>query len=365
MSYFGISRSYFGSHFGKICGFLGIVFLWNISLAKEEDVALNVVPSRAIKEEEKISLLRQESPAVFVFKEYGSAVVRVIGMAELKSNEGQVKSNEEQIREGTGFFIDDRAHVLTTASVVASAEEVWVKRGDELFAAEKIGSDEVTNVAVLRLFKQPERFTYIPYKQSVIENELEIGLTIISIGSKLGLDPGPNQGIITGSHLSYGDYKFVVPYWRTSLAMDGGEGGSPIFGSNGHFLGIMIASLFEIRASLILPAYAIQRVVDDLLRSGVTSYVNGGFSVRQDLQPGGNYRMTITQVLKDSPAEKAGLQVEDELQQINGRKINKMEDLSIGLFHTHPEEEIKLWVIRGGQPCLLSLVMEISKGDKN
>jgi serine protease Do len=220
----------------------------------------------------------------------------------------------------------------------------------------------VTNIAVLRLFKHPEKFTYISYRKNVIENELEIGLTIISIGSKLGLDPGPNQGIITGSHLSYGDYKLIVPYWRTSLTMDGGEGGSPVFDGNGHFLGVMIASLLEIRASLVLPAYAVQRVTDDLLHSGITSYVNVGFSVRQDFQPEGSYRLTITQILRDSPAEKSGLQVGDELQQINDRKISKMEDLSVSFFHTRPGEKVRLKVAREEQP--LFLIAETSKEGK-
>jgi S1-C subfamily serine protease len=268
----------------------------------------------------------------------------------------EVKSNEGQIREGTGFFIDDKAHVLTTASVVVSTEEIWVKRGDELFAAEKIGSDPVTNIAVLRLLKQPDRFIYIPCEERIPKEEMRIGLTVISIGSKLGLEPGPNQGILTGSHLSYGDYKFVVPYWRSNLTLDGGEGGSPVFTGNGNFLGIMIASLFEIRSSLILPAYAVQRIVDDLLRSGVVFYGNSGFSVRQDLQPNGNYCLIVTQVLQDSPAEKAGLRMGDELQQINDHKTSKMEDLSIHIFHIHPGDEIKLEVVRDGKQYLLSLM---------
>jgi S1-C subfamily serine protease len=294
------------------------------------------------------------SPAVGIFKRYHAAVVRVIGLNDSKSDTG-----DSQVLEGTGFFIDDQAHVLTAASVVASPGKIWIERGDESFAAERIGSDPITNIAILRLLKRPENLTYISYQgEELAQDNLPIGSTFISIGSKLGLDPSPNQGMLTGRHLRYGDHKFVVPYRRSSLAMDGGESGSPVFDTTGHFVGVMIASLPEIRSSFILPDYAVRKITDDLLLTTAVSYVSLGFSARQELQTSGQYRISIIQVSKDSPAEKAGLQVHDELKRIDQKAISNMEDVAIAIFHLHPGDRAELEILREGQKHTLPIVAD-------
>jgi S1-C subfamily serine protease len=273
---------------------------------------------------------------VAIFENNRSAVVQVLGWTD-------TKSDSAQILEGSGFFIDEQAHVVVAASVVASAEKIWVERGDESFAAEKIGSDPETNLALLHLLKRPERFTSIPLKNAT-EKEVRIGSALISIGSKLGMAPGPNQGLISGRHLLYGEHKFIVPYWRSSLAMDGGESGSPVFDIQGNFIGILIAALPDIHSSFILPAFAVRRVVDELLRTGSVSHVSLGFSASQELRPNGSYRLSVIQVNKDSPAEKAGLQVGDELLRINDKILSSMEDLAIAIFLAHVGDNLDLEV---------------------
>jgi serine protease Do len=333
------------------CLFLILLLPCPISLAEEATALAETKNFMGAKASPAVDIF---SPAVSIFEKYRTAVVRVIGLKDLKPDTG-----DGQVLEGTGFFISDQAYVLTAASIVALSEEIWIKRGDESFAAEKIGSDPVTNIAVLRLLKRPEKLTYIPYKgEEVTQDAFPIGSTIISIGTKLGLDPGPNQGMLTGSHLHYGDHKFVVPYFRSSLAMDGGESGSPVFDTTGHFIGVMIASLPEIRSSFILPAYAVRKIIDDLLSTGTVSYVSLGFSARQELQTSGQYRISIIQVLKDSPAEKAGLQIHDELKRINQKKISNMEDVAIAIFHLHPGDTAELKILREGQENTLSMVAD-------
>jgi S1-C subfamily serine protease len=300
----------------------------------------------------KISITRPEEPAVSIFEHKHSAVVQVLGWSDLKSDSAQ-------ILEGSGFFIDEQAHVVVAASVVATAEKIWVERGDESFAAEKVGSDPETNLALLRLLKKPERFTPISLQEGT-ENELRIGSVLVSIGSKLGMAPGPNQGLITGRNLFYGEHKFAVPYWRSSLAMDGGESGSPVFDIHGNFIGVLIASLPEIRSSFILPAFAVRRVIDELLQTGGVSHVSLGFSARQELQPDGSHRLSVIQVNKDSPAEKAGLQVGDELLRINDQALSSMEDLAIAIFYLHPSETILLNLSRREKET--PLVISITAG---
>jgi S1-C subfamily serine protease len=312
-----------------------------------------LLPTTAKKK--KVERLAQpKEAAVSIFRRYRSAVVRVTGLPASDGN---------PVLEGSGFFIDEQGNVLVTASIAMSSKEIWVQRGDESFAAETIGFDPVTNIAVLRLLKRPEKLIYIPYKgENAIQDDLPIGSTVISIESKLGLGPSPNQGMLTGSHLLYGDHKFVVPYGRSNLAMDGGESGSPVFNTREHFVGVMIASLPEIRSSFILPAYAVRRVVNDLLQNGKTSYASSGFSARQELQLNGQYRISIIQVLKDSPAEKAGLQINDELKRINKKTISNMEDVAVAIFHLHPGDIATLEILRKGHenPIVLSVVMEES-----
>jgi serine protease Do len=334
------------------CLFFILLSPYPISLAEEKIASAEASAPAEIKD----SIDAKVSPAVEIFKKYQAAVVRVIGLQDPKPDTG-----DSQVLEGTGFFIDDQAHVLTAASVVASSGKIWIERGDESFAAEKIGSDLVTNIAILRLLKRPEKLTHISYKEEAIaQDDIPIGSTVISIGSKLGLDPSPNQGMLTGRHLHYGDHKFVVPYGRSSLAMDGGESGSPVFDATGHFVGVMIASLPEIRSSFILPAYAARKITDDLLLTGTVSYVSLGFSARQELQTSGQYRISIIQMLKDSPAEKAGLQIQDELKRINQKIISNMEDVAVAIFHLRPGDSAELEILRKGHenPIILSVVME-------
>lgn len=302
----------------------------------------------------RISVTRPEEPAVGIFEHRRSAVVQVTGCTDLKSDSAQ-------ILEGSGFFIDEQAHVVVAASVVASAEKIWVERGDESFAAEKIGSDPETNLALLRLLKKPERFTPISLKEEMA-GEVRIGSTLISIGSKLGMSPGPNQGLITGRNLFYGEHKFAVPYWRSSLAMDGGESGSPVFDIQGNFIGVLIASLPEIRSSFILPAFAVRRVIDELLQTGSVSHVSLGFSARQELQPDGSHRLSIIQVNKDSSAEKAGLQVGDELLRLNNQTLSSMEDLVTAIFLARVGDNLDLAAARQGSINPIICILPLTSG---
>ena len=284
-----------------------------------------------------LSLLPQLSAEIqTIFEKNKNAVVKVMSAQS---------GTDAPILYGTGFFIDSLGRVLTTATIAPAGNNLWVELNDISYSAQLLGTDPVTNLAVIELTRQPVQFQAIDLGKFDAYSSSAIGEFVIAIGSTLGMSPSPRLGTITGNDLTYGDHVFAATYLRSDLEIYGGESGSPVFDSAGNLCGILIASLPEIHSSFIIPRCMLARIAESLKNKQPVIYASGGFNVQGQVSSIGAKEIAISSAPASIPGQEK-LQKGDILVSIDGKPIRSERDIANLLFFKHPDTEISITVRR-------------------
>lgn len=287
-----------------------------------------------------------------IFERNQSAIVRVKA-AYRQPDEGD--KAQVMLRVGSGFFVSREGHVLVSASRAAGADRVWIEYKGRDYAAEAVGHDRGTNVSVLQLADPPEDFSIVPVDAQK-EEKARVGESVLTIAAPLDFGPSPSMGVITGRDKKLGNQVFPTEYIRTSISVDAGRGGGPMFDLNGRFLGMSVASIPELDASYFLPAAALARVRDDLLFSGEVIHSWMGFEVAEKIDEGdGEPKVYISRIIEEAPADEAGVREGDFLVGIGGRKIEAVEDVPGAVFFTRANQFTTISVIRDGERMKFSV----------
>ncbi|MGF1483763.1 MAG: S1C family serine protease [Opitutales bacterium] len=298
------------------------------------------------------SYLTLQSRLIEVYEQNRRAVVKVFAAAERRA-EGEETARPVQFV-GTGFFISREGHVLTNANVTLGAERLWVELSDGLkIFAELVGQDPVTNISILKVLELPTEQPFLRLSQK--EEPPAAGTLIQAITCELWFGPAPSFGLVKGIDANYGPVRLPTLHLRTSIPAEGGEGGSPVFDLNGDLVGMITASLPELRSSYVLPARAINRVVADILLEGEVSYASFGFRVRQFSGLDGSVHVVIEEVATGSPAEAAGLREGDVIKRVAEYDVKRDADLRQASFYLRPDKLVAVGVQREGESFELPL----------
>ena len=276
-----------------------------------------------------------------VYQQNEDAVVRVKAAYTGPEVDGK---KQVMLRVGTGFFISNEGHVLVSASRAAGAARVWVEHKGKSYATEAVGHDRLTNVSVLRVLEPPEDFSII--KLDPTQPLPETGSIAVAITCPLDFGPTPVMGLFTGVEKKLGNKVFPTNYIRTSISVDGGQGGCPILDLNGRFIGMSVASIAELNGSFSIPVDALVRVRDDLMFSGHIIHGWMGFEVKAELLDDDSDGVYLSNVVEDGPAAEAGLLKGDRLVSIAGRKIADVFDVPGAIFFTRANQFTPVEVYR-------------------
>jgi S1-C subfamily serine protease len=201
--------------------------------------------------------------------------------------------------------------------------------------------------------ERPEDITVLRFSEA--EAPPPPGTLLQAITCELWFGPAPSFGQVKGIDANYGPVRLPTVHLRTSIPAEGGEGGAPVFDLNGDLIGMVIASLPELRSSYVLPARAINRVKDDILLQGEVAYASFGFQVRQYTDLRGQVRVVIEKIAEDSPAAQAGLAEGDVLTRVAEFAIARDADLRQASFYLRPDKLVAVEVMREGETLELPL----------
>jgi len=254
--------------------------------------------------------------------------------------------------QGSGFIVSADGLVLTNAHVVRDAKNVTVKLSDRReFAAKVLGSDPVTDVAVLRIAAKG-----LPTVRLGDPAQLEVGDPVLAIGAPYGLEQTATQGIVSAKGRSLpGDA--VVPFIQTDAAVNPGNSGGPLFSGNGEVIGIN-AQIYSHTGGYQGLAFAIPidvalKVKDQIVATGKASHGRLGVSVQdlnQNLAESFGLRRPdgalVAQVVPGSAAAAAGLKPGDVITHVNGEALQRSGALSSVIGMATPGDKVKLTVWR-------------------
>ena len=251
---------------------------------------------------------------------------------------------------GSGFIIDEKGIVVTNNHVIQGADDIIVRAdGDKEYKAKVIGSDPLSDIAVLQL-ETKDKFTPVKFGDS---DKARIGDWVIAIGNPFGLGGTVTSGIISARNRSIGLSRYE-DYIQTDASINSGNSGGPLFDMNGDVIGINTAILGRngsIGIGFSIPSNNAKIVIDQLIKFGETK--RGWLGVRiQDVtkeianvekldEPRG---ALVASVAENSPSDKAGVKAGDIILEFNGEKIKQMKELPIIVAKTEVGKRVPKFV---------------------
>ncbi len=268
----------------------------------------------------------------------------------------------QPIGQGSGWVYDTEGHIVTNYHVVRRAEEIEVLFADRHVAtAELVGYDERTDIAVLKVDRDPEDL--VPAK--LTEDAVERGDIVFAFGSPLRFRFSVSQGIISGTGrtvglLGIGGYE---DFLQTDAAINPGNSGGPLTNLRGEVVGMntAIATRTGVFAGigLAIPADMLRPVVRDLLEKGEVRRGYLGAYIGDDprlLESFGVERgVYIDDLLPDSPAGDAGLEPGDVITHVDDAAMESAEQLRRVIAGYRPGEQVELTIVRAGEQKRLTV----------
>ena len=256
---------------------------------------------------------------------------------------------------GSGFIIDAEGIVITNNHVIKGAEDIIVRvDGDEEFKAKVLGSDPLSDIAVLKI-ESNKKFIPVKFGDS---DKARIGDWVIAIGNPFGLGGTVTSGIISARNRDIGLSRYE-DFIQTDASINVGNSGGPLFDMEGDVIGINTAILGQsgsIGIGFAIPSNSAKKVINQLIEFGETK--RGWLGVRIQVvtkeiadvekldKPRG---ALVASVADNSPSDKAGIKAGDIILEFNGVLIKEMRELPKIVAQTEVGKNVEVKVWRNGK----------------
>jgi S1-C subfamily serine protease len=287
---------------------------------------------------------------------------------------------------GSGFFVDDKGHILTNNHVVQDAHRLEVTLSDgQKIRAKLVGRDPQNDLAVLRVALPREKLHPLRLGDS---SQLQVGQMAIAIGNPFGLQRTITRGVISslGRDLrvdpSDSRSRLMRGIIQTDAAINPGNSGGPLLNSRGEVVGLNTAiftpSGGSVGIGFAVPINTAKRHLPQLIAKGRVAHPWLGISGQTlDAELAAELRLPVTegilvaQVFQGSPAERGGIRggrrrVQaanrivivggDIITAIDGVKLKSVDDLT-GYLDAQRQvgDTVRLDLVREGRPMALQL----------
>ncbi len=251
---------------------------------------------------------------------------------------------------GSGFVISADGLILTNNHVVEKATQIKVKleTGKE-YDAKVVGRDAKTDLALIRTKPDAD----FPKPAHLGDSDaIRVGDCVMAVGNPFGLGQTVTTGIISakGRIIGAGPYD---DFLQTDAAINPGNSGGPLFNMKGEVIGINTAIIAQGQnIGFAIPANMARDLLPQLKAGKVTRGWLGVMiqDITQELAKSFGLTKTkgvlISDVVKDSPAEKAGLKRGDVVIQFNGKEVENAHTLSRLVAAIPPNSKVMVEIIR-------------------
>lgn len=379
------------SIFGGIMGFYGAKYYLEYSDNSVEE-AFNI---------KKIEKVEEESAVIDAVENTSPAVVSIIVSKDLPIIERyfedpfgddffgdffgfgipryrQKGTEKREIGGGTGFIITKDGYVVTNKHVVQDDEaEYTVLMNDETkHDAKVLARDNITDLAILKI-----EADNLPYVELGDSSDIKVGQSVIAIGNSLGefrntvstgVISGLSRSIIAGSsRMGSEELSGVI---QTDTSINPGNSGGPLLNLAGQVIGINTAMAQGAEnIGFAIPINEVKDTIDNVKENGRIirpwlgiRYIQINEAIKEannlDIDHGalivrGEERTDLA-VIPGSPADKAGLEENDIILEINGQKLDKDNQLAKIISTYKPGDKITLKVLHKGEERDIEVELE-------
>lgn len=257
---------------------------------------------------------------------------------------------EDQNSLGSGVIVRPDGYILTNNHVIAQADEIVVGLHDGRKAkATVIGTDPETDLAVIKI--ELGDLPVLPFKLS----GNVVGDVVLAIGNPFGVGQTVTQGIISATGRTGLGINTYEDFIQTDAAINPGNSGGALIDVAGNLIGVNTAIFSRTGGSLgigfAIPAQICQQVLDSILQEG--RVVRGwlGIEVRglnqtNPLNTESNAGVQVMGVLKNGPADQAGIQKGDIILSINDQAFENSNQLISYVGRQKPNSEVPAVILR-------------------
>ncbi|MBI3804808.1 MAG: trypsin-like peptidase domain-containing protein [Nitrospirae bacterium] len=332
------------------------------------------------------SVYAEESPRNYTFAELvkteRAAIVSIRSSRFAKEGGGPLKDFfslpgnrlKPEVREGslgTGFLIDSSGLILTNYHVIAPsnhlAEGILIRTADQReFPVRIIGKDPKIDVALLQIEGNA------PFFSVTLGNsdQMEIGEWVVALGNPFGIEEMVTVGVVSGvgRALGTGPYDSFI---QTDAAINIGNSGGPLFNIRGEVIGINTALNASTQGiGFAIPINMVRKILPALQSEGAVTRGWLGVMIQQlttDLAKAFRLKddqgALVSEVMKQSPAEQAGVLRGDVITEYDGKKVSQMHDLPTLVAETPVGKTVAMRVIRDGAAFQLRVKIQQLKDE--
>ena len=245
---------------------------------------------------------------------------------------------------GSGVIVERSGYIVTNQHVVERASKISVTLADgSKHEARYVNGTAKHDLAVLKIEpKQP-----LPAIELAADGDLMLGETVIALGDPYGLENTISRGVLSAKNrkaIWEGEVVFE-DMLQTDAAINPGNSGGALINLDGQLIGINTAMMAEAQGiGFAIPVQRVRQILSELLSPEKS---NGVWFGAQVAAQGG--RLIVAAVQKGSPAEHAGLQAGDAIEQVNGEPVRDVVDFESRLLRKSAGEEVSLTFQRGGK----------------
>jgi serine protease Do len=254
---------------------------------------------------------------------------------------------------GSGVIVTPDGDILTNAHVVKGADEITVSLSDKRqLKAKVVGLDPESDVAVIKINAKG-----LPTAKFGDSDSLKVGSLVFAVGNPFGLNRTVTSGIVSAkgrTNVGIVDYEDFI---QTDAAINPGNSGGPLVNIDGDVIGINTAIASRSGGyqgiGFAIPSNSVKLVMDELIKSGHVQRGLLGINIQDVTEPlAKSFHMSevtgalVSQVVKGSPSEKAGIKSGDIVLKINGHSVAGAAELKNLVAMERPDSTVKLTILR-------------------
>lgn len=304
-----------------------------------------------------------QNPIVQIAKEVGPAVVGVSVSVDGKPVLGE-DSVQKPSGYGTGIILSEDGYIVTNNHVIDNSDSVTVTLMDgREFPAKVVGGDATTDIAVLKV--EATGLTAAAFGNS---DQLLVGETVVAIGNPLGSDLAGSvtSGIVSALNREISTNGYSQKFIQTDAAINPGNSGGALVNEQGQVIGINTLKTYLAGyddygvpigtegIGFAIPINTARPIIEQLMRDGRVERPGIGISCLVDITNAYNPEgapdgVTIVEVVEGGPADQAGIQQNDIITSVEGKKTKTVEELTNEIKSHKIGDELNITVWRDGK----------------
>ena len=257
---------------------------------------------------------------------------------------------------------------MTNHHVIDGADEIEIVFQDgKRYPATIKGSDQKTDIAVLKV----DTDSPLPYVSFGDSDKAEVGDWVVAIGNPFGLGGTVTVGVVSarGRDIQSGPYDDFI---QIDAPINRGNSGGPLFNTKGEVIGVNSAiyspSGGSVGIGFSIPSAFVENIVNQLNDTGMVERGWLGVQIQtvtDDIAEGLGldeaYGALVSEVVEDSPAQRAGLQAGDVIINYDEKRVDEMRDLPRLVANTSTNSKIKLGIWRNESRLDVSVIISESE----